>query len=173
LFRSDGTAAGTVPVARLDREPSLLALRKGRVWVDLEDLRYGRELWSFDPGAVVEQVGHACGEGLALPWIDGGDPVLGRTWSVGGGGGEPGMPGLLVLGAIAPRPQHVAGWCWSVLDPTTAMVARGITDSGSPWTWSVPLPNSPAIAGLAVALQSWHASSAGLASSPGLRAVLR
>jgi ELWxxDGT repeat protein len=52
-WTSDGTAAGTVPVADIlpgsaGSAPSLLAVHAGRLWFFADDGLHGRELWSSD-----------------------------------------------------------------------------------------------------------------------------
>src|SRR5690606_27082219 len=60
LWRTDGTAGGTVLVTRLRREPEMLLLASGRMFVDLDDPRVGRELFEFAAGATAEPYGHGC-----------------------------------------------------------------------------------------------------------------
>ncbi|MEM7203641.1 MAG: hypothetical protein AAF628_25480 [Planctomycetota bacterium] len=87
VWRSDGTAAGTIRVAsgfaetwtQTNRTPAV-ELSRGEVLFAADDGLRGRELWKVDPGgATAQNLGFGCGATLASP-----DPVLGSAVEVTG-----------------------------------------------------------------------------------------
>src|SRR5690606_40443662 len=120
-----------------------------------------------------EPCGHGCSASMREPWLESSDPVLGRSLVVEGGGGAPGRPAALVLGRPAAPSFTISGRCRSFVDAASAFVAHVVPDSSAPWTFALPVPNDPALDGLALTAQSWNvAATAGIETSRGVRLTL-
>ena len=151
-WRTDGTPAGTTMV--VDRAATWATLSGGRLFFDGEDRR-GVEPWAFWPGATAKPIGTPCGSGTRATWLDVGDPVLGQSWTVAGGGGPTNSVGLLVLGLPAPVPVRLGSGCVDYLDPATISIAHTIADAARPWQFTATLPRDPSLLTRQLVLQQW------------------
>jgi ELWxxDGT repeat protein len=169
LWRTDGTAAGTVRLMTGLDTTDWFDVVAGRVYFDHDDGVLGHEPWVVTAGATAEIVGAGCGVGMRAPWLESSDPVLGRTWVVRGGGGPPGSVGLLVLGRPAVRPDLLPGGCTSFVDAGSVGVIHVVLDAAAPWTYRLALPGIPALIGVQLVAQAWIGPSsnpAGVELSP-------
>ncbi|MBK8979297.1 MAG: hypothetical protein IPM29_25650 [Planctomycetes bacterium] len=175
LWRSDGTAAGTIELLELQQVPQLFAVSAGLVYFDHDDLTHGSEPFVVPAGATVQTLGTPCGVGMRAPYLAASDPVLGRTLTLRGGDGPPGAVGIVVLGRPAPWPIAHAGGCVEYVDATAAIVLLQLADAGREFTASWPLPADPGLIGVHVAVQSYCGPSTnalGVELSAGLRLTL-
>ena len=100
LWRSDGTAAGTVRITSGLLEgtsPSDLTLASGQLLFSAADKLRGREPFVLDLDAANQAVGFACGAGRR-PELECTDPVLGAVSRILGRQAPPATPGFLLLG---------------------------------------------------------------------------
>jgi ELWxxDGT repeat protein len=172
LWRTDGTAAGTVELRRLLGEPTVFTAAGGLVYFDDEDLTHGVEPFVVTAGATAQPIGSGCGVGLRTPWLQTGDPVLGGRWWLRGGGGPAGAFGVVAVGAPRAMPTVHVGGCVEWVDLTTAIVLLDVPDAGTDWRHSFPLPADPTLIGRSVMTQSWcgpSTNSLGFEASGGVR----
>ncbi|MBK8980129.1 MAG: hypothetical protein IPM29_29870 [Planctomycetes bacterium] len=177
VWRSDGTAAGTVRVDGTDLRawPRFLAVSGGRVFLDVEDLAHGRELWVADAGATAERIGTPCGEGVELPRLDASDPVLGGAVEIVGAGGEAGQPGVVLFGLPPAMPRRALDHCVNLIDPTASELLLAFPDAARSRRIVAGVPADPAFVGGRLVAQSWCLSrrtAAGIAGSAGLLLTL-
>ncbi len=156
LWVTDGTAGGTFEFGNIASATGDMHFGAGFLFFAGGDGSIGSEPWAWRPGATARPLGRGCGAGLD-PVLRCPDPVLGTTLSVVGDFAPIGVPALLL--ASGPRqPSWLGrGGCTSYLDAWTVVLLANVVPRTARWSVALPLPATPALLGLRVALQSIHA----------------
>ncbi len=102
----------------------------------------------------------ACGGGPFFPRLGTTRPVLGQTFTIAGLDGPIGAAGLLVFSLQPAAPVWLGvSSCHAYVDLGGASVLASL--SQPQWSLPLPLPLVPQLAGLEIALQSFHVPTAG------------
>ncbi|MCA8970001.1 MAG: hypothetical protein KDC95_09470 [Planctomycetes bacterium] len=159
VWTTDGTTAGTrlycdVLPGTASSNPTQFQVMGGRVYFAASDAWLGSEVFVIDePGAHAWRVGQPCG--ATAPTLTATAPVLGGSSTVAIDGGQTGSVGVVILGtpfgtkSFDPRPDRAG--CYQYVDVYVATLVAFVAPGGS---GSLPIPNSPALAGVHVALHS-------------------
>lgn len=109
----------------------------------------------LDPTAIrawTERVGAPCG--ASSPDLSGSRPVLGAALSLALTSGAPSSAGMLVIGFGRPARTTVSAACTIQVDLGAAVGLALATDSAGSWSTSIPVPASPALAGVPLTMQT-------------------
>jgi len=161
LWRTDGTTAGTtlvqdVAVGATGSYPEMVTLCAGRLVFRARDSQHGQEPRVFFPGATAQVRGESCSIPGASPRILATDPVLGRTFTVGGQAAVPANPIALVVG-FPGRPLTLSGGCSICLDPTLPFgLLKEVRPATTTWGHGVFLPALPGLTGFGFGLQAFQ-----------------
>ena len=183
LFRSDGTAPGTV-VAGGETHVGSDGLRVegmsvvgGRLVVfgqrSISPSAYvcGPEVWAVEPGAYSRAIGDAGAYGVGRGALEATDPVLGATMAVAMRDLGPGSIFAVVVDAPAAAPTPLgAFWAYSSLTAPETLAAGALV-SGSA-SLALPVPNDPALTGLEVVAQAFGLGATELRATNGVSLVL-
>jgi hypothetical protein len=178
LWRTDGSTAGTIPIAEIWPGPaSASPFVNGPVGSSLllaaTDGTTGFELWTIPPGASLHRVGIPCGNGFHEPDLDGTDPVLGRIMALNLRRTTPTSIGLLLFG-LPGRAVPIGNGCDLTVD-SPSILSVFATDGTGSWSSALLIPPVPILAGIRVAFQAAVAPSSGpatLETTPALIATL-
>ena len=160
LYISDGTTAGT-RILTLDTGlgisyrgyfpyPHYRLALGSQVFLPGKTASVGLELFSIDNGATAEPVGAWQGS----TWLEGNDPILGKTATVSVGTDLQNAVHVLLMGRLSAAPQRIASSGWSLLDLSGPLFIASAT-TGPRATTSLSVPASPTFQGLHLAFQSW------------------
>lgn len=173
---TDGTASGSRfvgdllpgPESSMDRYGPFGAVLPGALVFDADDGLRGSEPWLFPVEGVATSLDTSpCAD---VPLFVVNDPVLGQSWEMR----VPWMPantvGLTLIGPPAARPVALGAGCHLHVDPAgLAVLTPIVPNAQGAWSYSFPLPNVPALAGIHVVVQPVFApSTSPLGVDPGL-----
>jgi len=152
FWRTDGTAAGTGPIASFsrmgwERLSSRAEFWGGSLFFSAELKSSGLEPWVLPLGVSAEKVGESCGPAelsSGLPRL--GKPVSFRILGVA----RSGSIGIFLLGLPGGTPLALGGGQIFLLDPAAGILWAGASPAGA---GSLTVPASPALQGARLLLQ--------------------
>ena len=158
VWRTDGTPGRTLRVSDLvpglgSGVPDNFFLANGRVLFSATDGAVGYELFALDAGATNERLGQSCAAGARAPGLRVTDPVLGGNAEFAAQSLPPGSVALVLLGPPAWPPLAVGG-CLVHVDVARAIVQGPFAAPAGAVQFSIPVPNAPELAGVALAAQA-------------------
>ena len=161
LWRSDGTAAGTVAVANLwvgpwSSSPRNIVLSGGRVIFSANNGIAGDEPWAVFPGATAQPIGSPCAGAGRSPTLRTTDPEFGTVFTITADDGVPGAPVFLLAGLPAQLTPLGAG-CLLYLASSSFSIVHAVVPVGPTWQVAFPLPVVPWLHGVTIVLQAIQA----------------
>lgn len=143
LWVSDGTPAGTFPVADIapgefSSQPRGFALADGRLLFVANDGVIGLEPWALDrPGAHAQRFGQPCGP--TNPWMDGTAPRIGSTTVLTGWHAPTQHLGVMLLSG-KPAAFLPIGGCRLYVDLGSPFVLSAFVVANPTWVTRLPIP---------------------------------
>ena len=156
LWVTDGTTPGTRKVADDIVNPYI---HHGRFYFRRTTAAAGAEPWVYAPGALAHSFGHGCGVGVRAPTMHSTTPRLGQPWRLRGTLAKRGSAGAVVIGAVADPPVALSDTCVSYVDAASFAVLTIVPNAHPTWSWTLTIPNVPALSGITLAAQAWFAPS--------------
>jgi ELWxxDGT repeat protein len=160
LHRTDGTASGTIRVGDINPGdnnslPFWTTLAGGKIYFRANDGVRGNELYVVElPGATAMLIGTGCPDGAA-PTITADDPELGGSITLQVAGAPATVAGMMFV-TLPEQGIHLGFGCVLYVNPAAiaATIAFTTSGSGSYSTGAIPVPNTPALAGVVLNAQS-------------------
>lgn len=152
VLETDGTAAGT-RIFAIGYLPHLL--HDGRLYTHVDTATTGREPAVALAGPTAQRVGWGCGTPTRVPTLHGAAPRLGGPVRLRGDGAAPtAIAGILVAGPVAPSPAVLPNGCVVYVRGDGVALLTGFAPQSGSWRQSIPLPNSPVLQDVRVAVQA-------------------
>ena len=160
LHRTDGTASGTIRVGDINPGdnnslPFWTTLAGGKIYFRANDGVRGNELYVVElPGATAMPIGTGCPDGAA-PTMTADDPELGGSITLQVAGAPATVAGMMFV-TLPEQGIHLGFGCVLYVNPAAiaATIAFATSGSGSYSTGAIPVPNTPALAGVVLNAQS-------------------